>query len=240
VSCVVPTFNRRRFVPQAVRLLARQDYPHLELVVVDDGTEPVEDLLGGFPRVRYVRLGERATIGRKRDIAVEAASGEIVVQWDDDDWYAPHRVSRQVMEIIRGCVDVTGIGINLMLDVRSMRFWSVREHEAEAPLFAPPDILAAGTLAFPTELWRRAGGYPNLSIGEDVGMVQRFADVGARVAAVSNRAAYVYVRHGRNSWRFDFDPAEGPPAWHPAEAPPTMPAEDLAFYASLTPAGGAR
>ncbi|MFD0346340.1 glycosyltransferase [Kitasatospora aburaviensis] len=50
----MPTFNRRRFVEQALRKVARQDYRQLELVVVDDGSEPIEDLLAGlgWARVR--------------------------------------------------------------------------------------------------------------------------------------------------------------------------------------------
>ena len=41
VSCVMPTFDRRAFVPQAVRYFLRQDYPAKELIIVDDGPEPV-------------------------------------------------------------------------------------------------------------------------------------------------------------------------------------------------------
>lgn len=45
ISCLMPTYNRRAFVPQAVDYFLRQDYPSRELIVVDDGTDPVEDLI---------------------------------------------------------------------------------------------------------------------------------------------------------------------------------------------------
>jgi glycosyltransferase involved in cell wall biosynthesis len=35
-SCIIPTANRRRFVPQAIRYFLTQDYPNKELIVVDD------------------------------------------------------------------------------------------------------------------------------------------------------------------------------------------------------------
>ena len=56
VSCVMPTFDRRSFVPQAVRYFLRQDYPAKELIIVDDGPEPVSDLLPPDPRIVYHRL----------------------------------------------------------------------------------------------------------------------------------------------------------------------------------------
>ncbi|MEV0535992.1 glycosyltransferase family 2 protein [Kitasatospora sp. NPDC050463] len=237
VSCIMPTFNRRCFVEQALRMVARQDYRQLELVVVDDGSEPVEDLLAGLPWARYVRLGERATIGRKRDIACDMARGDVIVQWDDDDWYGPQRVSRQVEDIVRGTADVSGIGINLMLEVRTMQVWSTREQAAAAPRYAPVESLAGGTLAFTRDGWREVGGYPDASVGEDLGLLRRFADAGARIQAVSNRDAYVYIRHGRNSWRFDFTQDDGPAGWRRYGGFGPLTSEDLAFYASLSSTG---
>ena len=114
-----------------------------------------------------------------------------------------------------------------------MALWATREAEAAQPEFATLESMAGGTLAYPREWWRRVGGYPDASLGEDVGLLQRFADAGARIAAVSNRGCYVYVRHGLNSWRFDYDPDEGPPGWAPAGAGP-LPEDDLAFYAALS------
>jgi predicted nucleotidyltransferase len=238
VSCIMPTFNRRRFIAQTLRNLMRQDYPNVELVVIDDGTEPVADLLADVPGCTYIRLDERVTIGHKRNLACEAARGEIVVQWDDDDWYGAHRVSRQVMEIVNGNADATGIGVNLLLDVRSMQVWSTREREAADPLFASIEAVAGGTLAYAKNVWRQVGGYPNASLGEDVGLLQLIADAGARIAPMSNQGAYVYIRHGRNSWRYDFDPELGPPGWNRSQPPATMEPADLAFYASLQRGSG--
>ena len=56
VSCIMPTFNRREFVAQAIQYFLAQDYPCKELVIVDDGTESVADLVPNDPRVRYLRL----------------------------------------------------------------------------------------------------------------------------------------------------------------------------------------
>ena len=97
VTCVTPTFNRREFWPRCVRCFLSQDWPDLEWVIADNGDDPVDDLVPVDPRVRYHRLaGGRLTHGQLMNECFERASGEVCIVHDDDDWYAPDRVSRQV------------------------------------------------------------------------------------------------------------------------------------------------
>ena len=65
VSCIMPTYNRRRFVPEAIRLFLTQDYPRKELVVLDDGEDNIADLIPSPPQVRYVRLDRRQSIAAR-------------------------------------------------------------------------------------------------------------------------------------------------------------------------------
>ena len=57
----MPTADRRRFVPQAIRCFLAQDYAEKELVIVDDGADSVADLVPDDPRIRYFRIEERAS-----------------------------------------------------------------------------------------------------------------------------------------------------------------------------------
>jgi GT2 family glycosyltransferase len=96
VSCIMPTYDRRAFIPEALRCFFAQDYPNLELVVVDDGSDPIADLLPSDARIRYFRPASRMTVGAKRNYACEQARGAIIAHWDDDDWYPAWRVRAQV------------------------------------------------------------------------------------------------------------------------------------------------
>ena len=89
----MPTFNRRAFIPLALKRFLAQDYPNKELVIVDDGAEAIGNLVNAVPGVRYIRLNQRLSIGAKRNLACREARGELIAQWDDDDWYAPDRLS---------------------------------------------------------------------------------------------------------------------------------------------------
>src|SRR4051794_8567955 len=102
VTCIMPTRDRRRFVAQAIAYFQRQDYEPRELLVLDDGEDAVQDLMPADSRIRYVRLGEPWPLGRKRNHACELSRGELICHWDDDDWMAPDRVSRQAARLLDG------------------------------------------------------------------------------------------------------------------------------------------
>jgi glycosyltransferase involved in cell wall biosynthesis len=108
VTCIMPTYNRRRYVPQAIRYFQRQDFSDSELLILDDGEDRVADLVPADARIRYVPLGRRMILGAKRNHACEMARGQIIVHWDDDDWIAPWRLSYQVEVLQTAGADLCG------------------------------------------------------------------------------------------------------------------------------------
>ena len=109
VSCIMPTYNRRQFVPQAIKYFLRQDYPHKELIILDDGTDKICDLVPDLPEIQYIALPSKLRVGEKRNLAVEASRGELILHWDDDDWMHPCRMRYQVEHMLRASADVCGI-----------------------------------------------------------------------------------------------------------------------------------
>lgn len=102
VSVLTPTYNRRKFIQTSIACFKAQEYPQdkMEWIILDDGTDKVKDLFdaSGLKNVRYIALpaGEKLPIGAKRNRLNELATGEIVVCWDDDDFYPPDRVKKAV------------------------------------------------------------------------------------------------------------------------------------------------
>jgi glycosyltransferase involved in cell wall biosynthesis len=190
VSCVMPTFDRRAFVPRAIRYFQRQDHPDRELLVVDDGTDPVEDLVPADPRIRYLRLAKRHTIGAKRTIGVHEAAGEIIVHWDDDDWMAPARVSRQVAGLLAQDVDVSGLNRMSYLDIRSRRCWRYTYPRRLRPWIAEP-----------TFCYRREVGIRTPFPDQDLaaGTTWLWADKDVRIGALADPSFYVGIIHAANT-----------------------------------------
>ena len=98
VSVCTPTFNRRPFWPMCIKNFLNQDYPHdkMEWIIIDDGTDPIEDLVKDIPQVKYFKYDTKMPLGKKRNIMHDKSSGEILVYMDDDDYYPKERVSHSV------------------------------------------------------------------------------------------------------------------------------------------------
>jgi glycosyltransferase involved in cell wall biosynthesis len=111
VSCITPTYNRRSFWLRCLRCFASQDYPELEWVILDNGTDAISDLLPNDSRIHYFSVPQpRLTHGEMMNLGFAKATGDICIVWDDDDWYASDRISRQVAPFADPEVLVTGTG----------------------------------------------------------------------------------------------------------------------------------
>ena len=111
VSVCTPTFNRRPFVQAMLECFNHQTYPRerMEWVIIDDGTDPIEDLVVHHPCVKYFRLEEKVSLGKKRNMMHKRARGDIIVYMDDDDYYPPERVSHAVETLLDHKARKTGI-----------------------------------------------------------------------------------------------------------------------------------
>jgi len=98
VSICTPTFNRRPFIPFMIKCFEHQTYPkdRIEWIIIDDGTDPIEDLVKDIPQVKYFYYEEKMLLGKKRNVMHEKCSGEILIYMDDDDYYPPERISHAV------------------------------------------------------------------------------------------------------------------------------------------------
>lgn len=103
VSVCTPTFNRRPFIPTLIKCFLQQTYPldKIEWVIVDDGSDPISDLVINIPQVKYFYFGEKMTLGKKRNIMHEKSKGDFIVYMDDDDYYPPERVSHAVETLLK-------------------------------------------------------------------------------------------------------------------------------------------
>jgi glycosyltransferase involved in cell wall biosynthesis len=101
VSCICPTYNRRRFLPYLLRMFNGQTYPkdRRELIIVDDSPETNEDIIKQYnidKNIRYYHVKDKMELGKKRNYINSLVKGEYVVCFDDDDYYPPERVSHAI------------------------------------------------------------------------------------------------------------------------------------------------
>ena len=181
VSCIMPTYNRRKFVPQAIRYFLRQSYEPKELLIIDDGSDPVNDLVPVDERIRYIRLEEKLTVGAKRNLACDLANGDIIVHWDDDDWMANWRVGYQARGLEEA--DICGLNRVLFFDPVAALAW-----EYVFPGTLKPWVHGS-TLCYTKTFWKR-NPFPNITVGEDLRFV--WNDPTAKIIANRFMAALVH------------------------------------------------
>jgi glycosyltransferase involved in cell wall biosynthesis len=227
-SCIMPTMNRRSFVPLALKSFAAQDYPNKELLIIDDGDDPIEDLTTGLPGVRYLRLPRRLSIGAKRNLACAEAEGQIIAHWDDDDWYAPDRLRYQVTALLAGAADLTGLVNSCVLELPAGDFWSVLPG-LHRRMFVGD--VHGGTLVYRKELLSEGLRYPEINLAEDAWLVQRALRSGKRLLRLNNPRVFIYVRHSRNAWR-EYRPGRfiNTKGWERIKQPAEFSAAALAAY----------
>jgi glycosyltransferase involved in cell wall biosynthesis len=75
-----------------------QTYPkhRVEWIILDDGSDPIGDLVMDIPEVKYFYYSERMNLGKKRNLMHEKCNGDFIVYMDDDDYYPPERISHAV------------------------------------------------------------------------------------------------------------------------------------------------
>lgn len=100
VSAVVTTHNRPDMLIRALDSVAAQSYPNLELIVVDDGSEPAVrskvDSYRELMPVQYIRNEQAKGACRARNRGFEAAAGMFIAGLDDDDRWHEDRITALV------------------------------------------------------------------------------------------------------------------------------------------------
>jgi glycosyltransferase involved in cell wall biosynthesis len=149
VSICTPTFNRRPFFQIAIKCFNHQTYPkdRIEWIIVDDGTDKIEDLVVNIPQVKYFKFDEKMSLGKKRNISNEKATGEIIMYMDDDDYYPPERVSHAVESLRKSKALCAG----------SSTMFMYFKHINKMYQFGPygPNHATAATFAFKRELLKK-------------------------------------------------------------------------------------
>lgn len=97
VSVIIPTFNRAGWLAESIGSVLGQTYPHLELIVVDDGsTDHTRDVVREFGNtLTYIHDVNRG-VSAARNRGVAASRGNLIAFLDSDDVWQAGKVAAQV------------------------------------------------------------------------------------------------------------------------------------------------
>lgn len=145
ISCIMPTFNRRRFILQAIECFFAQTYENKELIILDDGIDKVYDLIPNDIRIIYKSAEPKIVLGTKRNMCIDMARGELIAIFDDDDWHSPNRLSFQIYNLLNNGKDLCGLKSVYYHDIENNKnyLFSTNTH----------NLLVDGTIIFKKSIY---------------------------------------------------------------------------------------
>lgn len=184
------TASRKYYIPMAIQYFLRQDYTNAELLILDDSDGSMEALIPESSNIHYIHRRKKfPTIGDKRNYACEAATGDIIMHWDDDDWYASDWIRRQVQALQQHDTDICGLSELFFFQPGHPRCWRYA-YRMDSRAW-----VAGATLAYRRRLWEK-NPFLSVNIGEDNHFVW-FS--GAKVQGTGYTSGFVSVLHAGNT-----------------------------------------
>ena len=202
VSVIVPVYQRRHCVMDAVGSVLAQTHRRVECVVVDDGStdgsfDAIRDAAADDARIRaFAQAHGGASAARNRGL--QEASGEYVTFLDSDDLMPPHRIEEQLqLRVEHGWDAVFGNGeVSVMPGVVPPAWLEARPDWGYGQVWL--------SLLAPTESLRAVDGFDEtLHCGEDTDLIVRLRSAGFSVHGVDE--TFVLRRYFGDNLTYDID-----------------------------------
>ena len=213
VSVVVATYKREAELKNALESLAKQTYPNMEIVLVDDNgndewnskvSETVEVFRNRYPKIKLECIVNNSNQGssKTRNIGIHSANGDYITFLDDDDIYLPDKIRKQVefMETNQCDYSITDLilyneddkKINRRIrsyiketTVESLRLYHLKYH-----------MTGTDTIMFKKEYLIQIGGFAPIDVGDEFYLMQRAIEKGGKFGYLPGCEIKAYVHTG--------------------------------------------
>ena len=194
VSVVVPCYNHEQFVEFAIRSIAAQDYPRVEIIFIDDCSkdlsleiahQTLEQPEIGSKLERIQVISNERNLGAARTInkGLSCATGEYLAILNSDDLYGPTRLSRIISEMdsvhtglgFSRVAPIDHTGSRVPWDTLPETLWFLHNQDqihSDFPavsfgFFARNIAISTGNLVFNRKVWETAGPFRDLAYVHD-------------------------------------------------------------------------
>ncbi len=182
VSVVIPTHNRQQEVARAIRSALDQSHRHLEILVVDDGSQPplkLDPEIAGETRVRLLRSPTPQGPGAARNLGAAEAKGTFLAWLDDDDWWFPQKLERELIEFENAPAEVAAVesGYEIVEDGRIVLSYIPRTDRSAAVELLKEATMAPSSVIMRKSAFDALGGFdPSLPRAQDWELWLRLID----------------------------------------------------------------
>jgi glycosyltransferase involved in cell wall biosynthesis len=206
VSIILPTYNRARWIGDAVESIQCQTWTRWELLIIDDGsTDDTWARVPNDPRIRFVRRPHTGNVGAVRQAGLLLASGAYVAFQDSDDRWLSERLTAQVRRLERSPASGWCHGDFAMIDEAGAEVarragppWRVREGNVLREVLTGEASIALQTVVARRDLAVALGFNDWMRFGDDYDFLIRLA-AAAPAAAVNTIVAHIREHPGRGT-----------------------------------------
>ena len=213
VSVVVATYKRDGELTKALESLGTQNYPNMEVVLVDDNadtqwnkavSEIVDAFRERFPEVPLIYIANNPNQGsaKTRNIGINAASGEYITFLDDDDVYLPDKIEKQAEFMESGKYDYSITDLILYNEIDKVIDRRIRSYieDTSVPTLIKYHLkyhmTGTDTMMFTKEYLTQIGGFAPIDVGDEFYLMQRAIDGGGKFGYLPGCEIKAYVHTG--------------------------------------------
>lgn len=205
VSVIIPNYNYLRYLDKCLESVFDQDYPNIEVIVVDDGsTDGSLEYLKSLKNPIKVLQQKNQGVSIARNNGLFESKGEFIAFLDADDFWDSSKIRKQVNTVLSSNVDLVYSGVTLVAPDGIKITGTIKpEYQGNcAPYFRRYPSRAIVTLGTSNALFRKKilaqSGIldPKLSISADWDFFRRFCDYGK--VAILNEQLTFYRQHPEN------------------------------------------
>ena len=148
------------------------------------------------PRIRYIKLDRKLSIGEKRNICCESAKGKIIAHFDDDDWSCSDRLEEQVRLLKETGKQVTGYHSLSYYDINSRKGFQYLGGKSDGSLRGS---YACGASQCYLKSYWQINRFGDVHSGEDSQFANHAKSLGV-LDSVDGLNKLVALRHSTNTW----------------------------------------
>lgn len=209
VSVVIASYNHAAYIEECIKSVLIQTYPHIELLVVDDGS--TDDSVERIGRLQAehgfdFQVQQNQGLTRTLNSAIARAKGELIVPFGSDDIMLPERLAKQVayladkpeVGICAGNIELIDSEGKLFPEARQRRDIPFRRMDFDDVFMERKPYAPATTLMIRKEALDKVGGFdPEIRL-EDLAIELKITHAGYYIDCLGEVLA-CHRKHKTNS-----------------------------------------
>lgn len=192
VSILIPTFNVETRIRSCIESLINQDYPNIELIIIDDASTDntpkiISNLANEYRNIKTIFLTKNVGPFIAKNYALTQSSGEFITTQDADDWAHPERISRQIKPLLKNTTIMATMCNHIRISDNG-KFYA-KQHfpfnrlNPSSPMFRKNKVL------------KYAGLWDCVKIAADTEFIERLKIVFGHKSIVSTKLPLVFAAH---------------------------------------------